>query len=262
MKKCSKCGVEKEGEEFGFQGKGRRLRAQCRTCHSITNREWHRRNHPETSPKQPAQRFVCRKCGQQTKRGGGRTPTNTGLCLACWEHERCPLGNGKCQKCGSNEVYRRALCLDCCLPVLCNDLKTRRQRFREAGLCKNCGSELDVPGRKACSGCLDKFRSAGKRAHLALKRRCFELLGGCFCRCCGEDEIDFLSVDHVNNDGGKHRREHGWRAGGMHLYRRLLKREFSADGLQVLCLNCQMSKRISGICKHQLKADKPFVFVA
>src|SRR5579871_5067512 len=46
MKKCSKCGVEKEGEEFGFQGKGRRLRAQCRTCHSITNREWHRRNHP------------------------------------------------------------------------------------------------------------------------------------------------------------------------------------------------------------------------
>ena len=68
------------------------------------------------------------------------------------------------------------------------------------------------------------------------------------CACCGERHIEFLTIDHINNDGAKHRKETG---NGDRFYRWLVKNNFP-DGLQVLCWNCNCGKRInSGICPHK-----------
>lgn len=30
---------------------------------------------------------------------------------------------------------------------------------------------------------------------------------GTKCQCCGEKQVEFLTIDHINNDGNKHRKE-------------------------------------------------------
>ncbi len=58
------------------------------------------------------------------------------------------------------------------------------------------------------------------------------------CSRCGFNDIRALSVDHINGQGGKHRKEVG-----VHTYR-WLKANNYPDGFQILCMNCQFIKRI------------------
>ena len=73
--------------------------------------------------------------------------------------------------------------------------------------------------------------------------KCIEHYGG-KCACCGETEIDFLAIDHINGGGNEHRRKvgdvHGW----------LVKNNFP-EGFQVLCHNCNLAKAFYGVCPHQ-----------
>ena len=66
------------------------------------------------------------------------------------------------------------------------------------------------------------------------------------CNCCGEDNIEFLSIDHVNNDGAKHRRE----IGGSAMLNYWLKQHNYPEGFQVLCYNCNSAKAYCGYCPH------------
>jgi len=73
--------------------------------------------------------------------------------------------------------------------------------------------------------------------------------GGYKCACCGETEPKFLSIDHINNDGAKHKREFNLRTGDE-VYRWLVKNGFP-PGFQVLCMNCNWGKRFNGnVCPH------------
>lgn len=66
------------------------------------------------------------------------------------------------------------------------------------------------------------------------------------CECCGESNIKFLTIDHINGGGRKHRKEIKG-----HLYSWLVKNNFP-NGFQVLCYNCNCGKRINnGICPHK-----------
>lgn len=69
------------------------------------------------------------------------------------------------------------------------------------------------------------------------------------CNCCNESEYRFLTIDHVNNDGNKHRAELKSRA-QAHLYRTIIKENYP-DKYQILCFNCNMGKALNnGICPH------------
>jgi hypothetical protein len=72
------------------------------------------------------------------------------------------------------------------------------------------------------------------------------------CACCGETEIKFLSIDHINNDGAAHRKVIG--KGGTTLYYWLRDNEYP-DGFQILCHNCNFAKGIYGICPHQERME-------
>lgn len=61
------------------------------------------------------------------------------------------------------------------------------------------------------------------------------------CSCCGEINPDFLTIDHINNDGAKHRREINRSGGGSPFYNWLIINEFP-EGFQTLCANCQLGK--------------------
>lgn len=94
----------------------------------------------------------------------------------------------------------------------------------------------------------DKMRLYRQAHKNKLRKETFEAYGGAKCRCCGEAERRFLTIDHINNDGAKERREMNNR-GGYASYARLRARGFPG-GYQVLCFNCNMAKGHYGACPH------------
>jgi hypothetical protein len=66
------------------------------------------------------------------------------------------------------------------------------------------------------------------------------------CVCCGESIPEFLSIDHINGGGGKHRKEIG--AGAM--YRWIIDNNFP-DDFQILCHNCNQAKGYYNECPHK-----------
>jgi 5-methylcytosine-specific restriction endonuclease McrA len=88
------------------------------------------------------------------------------------------------------------------------------------------------------------------------KKEVIEKMGG-KCTCCGETEIDFLTMDHVNNDGAQHRRDAkiGKRGGGD-IWRYVRDNNYPPD-FQILCFNCNYSKFLGGgTCAHKRIKEK------
>lgn len=68
------------------------------------------------------------------------------------------------------------------------------------------------------------------------------------CACCGEEEIKFLSLDHISGGGNKERKKIGY--GNLGIW---LKSKKFPMGIQVLCLNCNLAKGFYGKCPHKIK---------
>lgn len=71
---------------------------------------------------------------------------------------------------------------------------------------------------------------------------------GAVCVCCGEDEMTFLTIDHIKGDGALLRRD--MKHSGSSLYAWLKKNNFPA-GYQTLCFNCNLAKRQRDECPHK-----------
>ena len=71
------------------------------------------------------------------------------------------------------------------------------------------------------------------------------------CACCGETLYEFLTIDHLNNNGTADRRR--YTGGGHHHYRQIIKEGFP-KGFQVLCYNCNCgrAKTPTKECPHVL----------
>jgi hypothetical protein len=98
-----------------------------------------------------------------------------------------------------------------------------------------------------CARPIDKIANA--RSQQKLKLAVMAAYGGS-CVCCGESEIRFLTIDHVDGDGASHRRATSTK-GGPQFYRWLRKNNYPG-GFQLLCWNCNAGRYFNGgICPHQ-----------
>ncbi len=83
-----------------------------------------------------------------------------------------------------------------------------------------------------------------------LRQKIFEKYGT-FCVCCGESNLAFLTLDHIDGSGAEHRRSLGLgRAGGTRFYAKIIHLD-KDPRIQVLCMNCNLAKHVRGICPHQ-----------
>lgn len=80
-----------------------------------------------------------------------------------------------------------------------------------------------------------------------LKQQTFTAYGD-RCACCGEAEVKFLSIHHINGGGSKHRQALG-RRGGTRFYS-WLRLQGYPSGYQVLCHNCNQALGNYGFCPH------------
>lgn len=69
------------------------------------------------------------------------------------------------------------------------------------------------------------------------------------CACCECKDIWTLCLDHIDNNGGMHRKNLGILS-GQPFYRWIIKNNFP-NGYQVLCRNCDWGKRLFGKCPHK-----------
>lgn len=80
------------------------------------------------------------------------------------------------------------------------------------------------------------------------------------CACCGEKRLSMLDVDHRFGDGNKHRRAIG---GTRQVYRQILQMLDPRSYFQVLCCNCNHSKRRNrGQCEHTTNQEPKTLFEA
>jgi len=128
----------------------------------------------------------------------------------------------------------------------------QRAARKEAGVCIYCGGER-APDRMSCQKCLDYYRArreagyqviSSKKFREKRRRNTIDHYGGC-CACCGETELVFLTMDHIDGGGTQHNKE----INGAHLAQWLFKMGYP-EGFQVLCFNCNWAKSHGG-CPHQ-----------
>lgn len=145
--------------------------------------------------------------------------------------------------------------------------------------CSKCGEEKPLSGfyirsngypQNECKPCYiartrarrfgpdrERVLAMESASNRVLRRRTrdkvFAAYGGYKCVCCGEREPLFLTLDHINNDGGEFRkRVLGRRTmAGVHTYKWLLKNG-CPPVVQVMCMNCQHGKLMNGgVCPHE-----------
>jgi len=93
-----------------------------------------------------------------------------------------------------------------------------------------------------------RFKISSKLFFINQRKKLLEIYGD-KCACCGEDNPLFLTLDHINNDGAKHKK----RVGRNNIWRDVIKHPDKTK-YQTLCFNCNCGRqRNDGICPHKTK---------
>lgn len=133
----------------------------------------------------------------------------------------------RCKTLIKTNVSRTKYCVDC------RKLKWRLYR-------KTRNWELSTNGKSYMQKYHQKYKER-------LKSIVFDVYGW-VCSCCVEKNISMLTIDHVNNDGYLDRRK---KISGTSMYRKIIIEKFPTK-YQILCMNCNWSKKIlGGICEHK-----------
>lgn len=93
---------------------------------------------------------------------------------------------------------------------------------------------------------IDSVRETKRKHNLKLRESFLDMYGR-ICACCGEDKVEFLTIEHKLGQRGivRHKKETGKFA-----YSRAIK-EYRPDLYETLCMNCNFSKGRYGYCPHQ-----------
>ena len=91
----------------------------------------------------------------------------------------------------------------------------------------------------------EAFLEYTKNHRLKIRSKVLELYGG-KCSCCNESIEPFLTMDHIQRDGHKHRKG----IGSIGTYREMI-RNVDHSKYRILCMNCNWAIRGGKVCPHQ-----------
>jgi len=224
---CTKCKKNLPFSAFGKHPKGfLGLQSQCRSCQSKQKLQ----KYYLLGPRQ--KREFLRVIGSRVKTYRTRK-LRRGICAYCTQ----PLVKGT-QSCHVHLRHRR------------EKAKHARGLRKKRGICVRCGLGKRMQPFRLCASC----RRASSESNRLLHEQVIQAYGS-KCQCCGEQEVLFLSVDHIYNDGNKHRRLlKSGRIPGQSFYPWLKRHGYPKDRFQALCYNCNWGKhRNGGVCPHKSK---------
>ena len=150
---------------------------------------------------------------------------------------------------GKISQYYQRVCRPC--EIVANENRTKTYKLNR--LCATgCGRPL--VGTYKCQYHIDKT----KQNYQELKQQVLDHYGN-QCNCCGESQYEFLTFDHINNDGFKQRKqyydENKRKKGGASFISMLGAKNIRSGNfpidIQILCWNCNCAKGFFGFCPHQ-----------
>jgi len=153
------------------------------------------------------------------------------------------LVSGKCEDCGATQArswttkYGKSRCESCYAKV------------KKPGYCSFCGRKSSQSwftdyGKRSCRNChatkntiqlkIDVFKHYANNGKIE-----------CSAKDCHISDIDMLTIDHIKNNGAKHRKQlRGDRKGSGPIYRILKKLGYPKGNYQILCWNHNSKKEI------------------
>lgn len=96
----------------------------------------------------------------------------------------------------------------------------------------------------------EAYLETDRKRRYALKIETLKAYGG-KCACCGEDIVEFLTIDHINGGAGGRNRQKT-----QAFYATLKRLGFPTDEYQCLCYNCNCAKGVYGECPHKTGGTK------
>lgn len=127
--------------------------------------------------------------------------------------------------------------------------------YRQCYKCKVTKTIFEFSAlRKGVDGYARCCKACGYNSSLKTKQLVVEKYGDSTCQCCGEKQLEFLTLDHI---GGRKTREKlghiGRQFKGRAMYRYLIRQSFpDKRHMRVLCMNCNMATKGGKICPHQI----------
>lgn len=182
----------------------------------------------------------CQRCIDYSKKSNKNIKAfrvAAGLCSCCGK-PKLPGKNGCARKMGYNTK--------------------NHYKNKAANTCLYCGEERQL-GHAYCAKHVLFNKKRGKARRDENRKLVLEYYSNkqlkCACSGCSENQIEFLTIDHINGGGRKHRETTGKGSG---LYRWLVKNNFPA-GYRVLCTNCNSCIGAFGYCPHDITAIRPLL---
>lgn len=149
--------------------------------------------------------------------------------------KKCLLCDKGFEKTGTNQKYCSKKCFS-----RATYLKHRQDRIRRAVEYNKKNPQL---------------KNKNNRTYTKnLKNKFFEMYGN-KCSCCGENNIKFLTLQHINNDGSNERGKNRSSNRDNRKSYRIATKEYKPDKYETLCWNCNCASFIYGICPHKDKID-------
>jgi len=136
---------------------------------------------------------------------------------------------------------------------LCNNIKSSKYHREHPEKCKNSWKSWRHSNPEKVKARNREFRETHPnyfkeydKASIEITKR-YQVLsyysnGIPSCKWCGNQNFVVLNLDHINNDGGEHRRKD--KSADKNLAGWLRRHEYPS-GFQVLCCNCNWAKRMN-----------------
>lgn len=140
-----------------------------------------------------------------------------------------------------------------CSKCNCNLTKENINKQSKERLCIDC-LKIKNHERWKNSPNKDRYHSNRNQDHANVRLETLKAYGN-KCVCCKETQNEFLSIDHINNDGNLHRNKLK-----RNIYYWLRDNNYPKDNFQILCHNCNSAKGFYGICPHEKFNNNPNFF--
>jgi hypothetical protein len=189
----------------------------------LRSKEWHFAKKFEIISHYTNEQFTCQNCGID------------GICFLTVDHIEGRKKMGHDRYTGTSELYRY---------ILKNQFPSNFQI-----LCFNCNMKKEIIREKELSQNLKNIKRRYLRRKLKVEVFSEICKSNPRCQCCGYDDLDGLSVDHIE---GRKKMGHDrrFRAGDLYAW---IKRNNYPSGFQILCINCNSVKWQLGECPHLKK---------
>lgn len=244
-----------ESNIYSLRKRDGRIHKLCKTCKRLNRKRYHKIHRNSSNRKSASWKKAALNDGKCSNCAtvGVSSPESV-YCIRCLERKKVyrqnikidviKLYGGCCNRCGIRNIdfltihhknndgniervatknhggssfYKRLLMLE-------------KRRSDLELLCFNCNLRIHRMNSKD---------TTASRCNLRTKIKLLSLYGD-HCNYCGEKDPLVLCVDHINNNGKLDRMQFGTSTA---FYRHLLKIKPRKD-IQILCLNCNESKRI------------------